>query len=176
MYVYNMNIDKLSIILTRDFKKEYIEFENNYLKYAPLNKDAEEGHGIYREIDMIKRDNQCYIKHKYKNLWLYDIEGKAVFLPLHKRKGDFTNRQPTVCWIEYTYTPMFIIYKPTKYGGNNVFLLNYLEKDGKIIVSWKDHISKATMFRYNVIQWKEYLYDENKTFNDLTKKSFTQYK
>ncbi len=143
-------------MIVRDIVPEYFSLTPTaYHKFAPIEYGLQKGR--YLHIDLRKGDQIGYIKHKTRNLWLYDRYGKTEFLPLHIEKHKFYFAQPTVCWIKYLREPTFVIYKQSRYGVNKSQYLRYTEGNGKMKLQWVNNVNNATVFNYNFVDWKEYL-------------------
>ena len=152
-----MNINTLSIILVRDiYKEQFILSPGAYHPFSPAKHNLND---IYLQINHRRKDHLCYIKYKNKDLWLYEKNGKPVFLPLHCKKYGYDYDYPTVYWIEYIKEPTFIMYKPKGYNNPELYYLQYKEDNDKIIVSWEKDIKKATIFSFTPAHNEELVND-----------------
>jgi hypothetical protein len=156
----SINIEDTNIDLVRDVHKEYVKLPiSKYLDHAPITygPKIEDDGGKYLHISLRKKDNLCYIKVKGLDLWLYNIKGKPIFLPLHIKNDQFTFNQPVVCWIEYLREPTFIIYRSLGYGVGKSEYLIHKKVGKKMILSWTPILVDATIFFYDKIRWKAHL-------------------
>ena len=151
-----MYIDDASIILLRDIHKENFKLPPNaYLQYSlttyNIDKDG------YSKLDFEKKDHLCYIKHKHKDLWLYTIDNKPVWKPLHPvHYNKLKINYPTVFWLYYLKETTFVIYEPFTYNSMEVYYIKY-DKDNEDI-SFVTNIHDATIFSYKKIRWVDFLH------------------
>lgn len=155
-----INIETLPIILIKDIKREYFTIpKTKPLNYAPII-DIDRYH--YPIVSLIKKDPVCYIKHKTQDLWLYqNINGDLEFTYLQRNHDGFEAFiQPLFFFINYLEVPTFIMYRPVRFNSNYfMYLVCDINIDNKINLYWTDKIQYATRFTYDIIKWKEYLYE-----------------
>ena len=150
-----LNINNISITLMRDFEKEYFNLPNNtYLNYSPVTNIDDY---TYKTISLNKKDTLCYIKHKTKELWIYEEDNKLIFKPLQKSNLYTLYKQPTVFFIEYVVEPVFFIYKPLGIGNPNILYLNY--NDNSVLLKWVNTYENATKFMFSELnlEWPEFI-------------------
>lgn len=167
-----MDVDNLSIEFVKSLEREDDSLPRTvYLNYAPFgpnnpNDQSYPNRPEYVKAEFRKRDTVAYIKHKTKNLWLYERGGRPIFMPLHCKKYGFYYELPVLCWIEYLREPTFIVYKPVGYGLDRSKYLVYNEEGGKIKLKWVDDLLRATIFNFNPIRRDEYLSQNKYGFKD----------
>ena len=165
-----MYIEDASIILIRDFRKEdFYILPNSYLPYSltkyNIDKDG------YSRLDFERKNHLCYIKHKHKDLWLYVIDNKPVWKPLHPvhynqdkihyprryaRRSEALPHYPTVFWLYYLKESTFAIYKPFTYNSMEVNYIKYNKKSGDI--SFVTDVYDASIFSYKKIRWADFIH------------------
>ena len=159
-----MNINESSIELIKKLEKEYMPLPPSvYFNFAPIKQGLDKGRFLKTELR--RKDTHGYIKHKYRNLWLYG----SKFYNLQCNKYGFDWLQPTVCWIGYLREPTFFIWRPIDIKITDRLYLNYKEivpnnditKDKEIIITWTPHVHEATIFSWDIITWSSTL-SENK--------------
>ncbi len=153
-----ISIESLPILLLKDYRQEYFTLPKSQgSNFAPvINIDTYS----FPAVSLIKKDPLCYIKHKTKDLWLYENkDGSLEFKHLQRDyEGFATFKQPTFFFIDYLEEPTFILYRPVKYGVNYfLFLVCDLGPGNNMDLYWADKAQYATRFFYNIIEWREYL-------------------
>ena len=150
-----MYIDDASIILLRDIYKENFKLTPNaYLPYSLTVYNIDKAG--YSRLDLEKKDHICYIKHKHKDLWLYVINNKPVWRPLHAVHYNKDKiKYPTVFWLYYLKESTFAIYKPFTYNSMEVNYIKYNKKTGNI--SFVTDVYDATIFSYEKTRWRDFL-------------------
>lgn len=142
-----MNNNNLPIKFIKNMYKETAVYPKTmYLEWAPFADDMEGPRDV--ETEFHKKDPLTYIKHKDKDLWLYDIEGKLKWAPLHCDKKGFTFKQPQPFWVEYLKEPTFFLYKIIGFGKTKKKYLSYKETDKGFQLVWKDYIYDARIFSF----------------------------
>lgn len=173
-----ININNLSITLMRDYKKEFFNIPQScYLNFSPI---AEPNVYTYKTILLNKKDPLCYIKHKTKDLWVYEEnDGKLVFKQIHVNNRslctDVTNKcstmmeQPKVFWIEYVEEPVFVLYKTFGPGVEKVAYLEYVEINNSIYMHWVYDFTYATKFSFTEfnLDWSVYITKNEQAKPDL---------
>lgn len=153
-----MDINNLSIVFLRDYKKEWFYISNkSYLNYSPVSEPEKE---IYKITHPDRYDTVTYIKHKYKDYWLYYEDQKLTFKPLQVDNNAMYKvhyKQPVVLYFYYLGDAEFFLYYNNHFAHRDIDYLVYKEIDNKIYTSFSKDINKATRFRYKYIQWKEEL-------------------
>jgi hypothetical protein len=175
-----IDIARISIILVRDYAPDRLTLSKSMpLPFSPF---IEQDAYSYKTIDLTKSEPLTYIKHRYKDLWLYIENGKPIFKPLQRDWSGFTTyKPPTYFWIDYLEFPSFILYQQPIYGDKNIKYLIYSEayytdlKTGKpdvfnpaIYMGWAKNPLVASRFSFTSIEWADLL-----TMNIPAKTFFT---
>lgn len=158
-----VDINQINITLMRDFRKEYFNLPPNvYLEFSPvMSLNTHE----YPVIDPNRKDPTCYIKHKYKDLWVYEENNNLIFKPLQKDIRSFGKYvPPKVFFLEYIEEPIFFIYKPLGFGVPKISYLYYIEISNKIYITWVDYFDDATKFKFTEINLDWTAYDDQNVF------------
>jgi len=170
-----MDVNKLSVLFLRDYRREHFDVPvNAYLNYTPINVINKEG--LYPVTEFARYDAVTLIKHKYKELWVYeDVKGNLFMAPLKCNENGFAELVPVQFYVEYLDEPSFVLYKQPKFGSGLKFrFLKYVEgpipsmnmgingkrtgDDNAIIMSWVDDVKKATPFFHDKIEWNEQMW------------------
>lgn len=155
-----MDINKISVLFVKDYKKNtfYIS-DTSYLNYSPVAKPTKL---IYRILQPHRSEPLTYIKHKTKELFLYEdhITKKLVFRPLILEKDTVYKLnyiQPLVLYVGYLEYPTFLLYRNRHFAQKDIDYIIYSEIDNKIKISWTKDPKKATVFKFRYVKWKEEL-------------------
>jgi hypothetical protein len=153
-----LDINQVSIVLMRDYEKEFFDLPKNmYSDYAPV---IELNTHRYKSILLEKKDPICYIKHKNKDLWVYEDKNKGgfIFKPLQKDTVSFGKYiPPTVFYLEYIGEPIFFLYIPIAMGYTQPRYISY--NDDSVLFSYTTSASNATKFIFTEIDldWSNYI-------------------
>lgn len=165
-----MDITRISTLLVRDYVPDRLTLPKTMgLPFAPF---AEEDKYIYKTIDLTNSEPLTYLKHRYKDLWLYVENNKPVFKHLQRNYNGFTDyKPPTFFWIEYLEFPSFVLYLQPEFGSSKkIYYLIYTEayyhdkKTGQpdkenpvIYMGFTTEPMKATRFSFENIEWGDYI-------------------
>lgn len=149
------NVDKIKIQFMLDYKDDIYWIPQTYLNYSPVLKPNTPS---LRTISIEKKHPVCYVK--LDDQWVYYIDNKLFFSPLIKDPkqlyGFIPNRIPCVFYVGYIDDDgLFFLYINTKFGTKNFLFFTYNDTTKQI--SLTPNRQNATQFKFNQIQWKQYV-------------------
>lgn len=152
-----MNFSDTSFILVRNIHPEFFHITPSaYFAFSPIHDNLDKGRHL--QLNLRRKDSVCYIKHKNKNLWLYERHGKPVFLPLHCNDKGFYYNYPTVYWLQYYGNHSFVLYKQVKYGFHDAKFIKYnINHNNVHSITWKSTPEQATLFLFDKLTWSQWL-------------------
>lgn len=165
-----LDISKISSLFLRSYNPKSFDLPpNTAFNFSPFVKL---GTKTYAKTELWKAWPLTFMRHRFKDMWLYVEDNKPVFKTIQRDWNGFAKYTPPQnFFIEYLEGPTFILYTEDhmEYGNSDIKFIVYSEmwhydSTGKpdtlnpiILVGFTTNSLKATRFSFNAYKWSDYI-------------------